>query len=196
MQIRIFACKEREDNVKKMLSSLPKETEVIWDEDHNALHTLQRALRHHDSLLIMEDDIELCKNFFQKAKAEIDQRPESFIMFYSCKEGEVIEAENKKNGIPYNRPFVYTQAFYVPPYIGPKLARFLETNHSANHHRYSIGINQFLRQENIDRYLVQPSLVQHIWFESILDAGKWFPMHQSKTYRYDLDSTEEETTWS
>lgn len=188
MKIRIFACKEREDNVNKMLSSLPKETEVIWDEDHNALHTLQRALQSNDSILIMEDDIELCKGFFEKAKAEIEQRPRSFIMFYSCKTGEVEEAENKKNGIPYNRPFVYTQAFYVPAWTGVRLARFLKTNHSANHHRYSIGINEFLVQEKIDRYLVQPSLVQHIWFESILDAGKGFPMHQSKTYKYDLDN--------
>ena len=70
MLIRIMACKEREDNIKKMLSSLPKETEVIWDTDHNPCHTLQRVVNSDNSILVMEDDIELCKDFYEKAKKE------------------------------------------------------------------------------------------------------------------------------
>jgi len=185
MLIRIMALKEREDNVKKMLSSLPKEAEPIWDTDHKACHTLCRVLDSDEPILVMEDDIELCKNFFEKAMKEIEAHPNSFVMFYSCKKWEEIEAENKKNGLPYDRKFVFTQAYYVPAGIGKKLSEFLKTNVHANNHRYSIWINEYLVQEWIDRYLVQPSLVQHIGFESILDAGMWFPMHQSKTYRYE-----------
>jgi hypothetical protein len=69
-----------------MLSSLPTETEVIWDTDHNPCHTLQRVVDSDESMLVMEDDIELCKDFYEKAKSEIEQRPDSFIMFYSSKE--------------------------------------------------------------------------------------------------------------
>lgn len=185
MLIRIMALKEREDNIKKMLSSLPKEAEPIWDTDHNACHTLCRVLDSDEPMLVMEDDIELCKNFFEKAMKEIEAHPNSFVMFYSCKKWEEEEAENKKNWKPYNRKFVFTQAFYVPAGIGKKLSEFLKTNKNANNHRYSIWINEYLVQEWIDRYLVQPSLVQHIGFESILDAGMWYPMHQSKTYRYE-----------
>jgi hypothetical protein len=97
MLIRIMACKEREDNINKMLSSLPPETECIWDTDHNPCHTLQRVVDSDESMLVMEDDIELCKNFYEKAKAEIDQRPDSFIMFYSAGAGDVIEAYNKEH---------------------------------------------------------------------------------------------------
>lgn len=185
MLIRIMACKEREDNVNKMLESLWEWAEPIWDEDHNACHTLRRVLDSNEPMLVMEDDIELCKNFLEKAKKEIDEHPNSFVMFYSCKTWEVEEAKNKENGIPYNRPFVYTQAYYVPAGIGKNLSEFLKDNKKANNHRYSVWINQFLEQEGIDRYLVQPSLVQHIGTESILDAGRWFPMHQSKTYKYE-----------
>ena len=52
-----MACKEREDNVEKMLSSLPKETEVVWDIDHNPCHTLCRVVDSDESMLVMEDDI-------------------------------------------------------------------------------------------------------------------------------------------
>ena len=180
--------KEREGNINKMLSSLPKETEVIWDTDYNSCHTLQRVVDSNEAMLIMEDDIELCKNFYEKAKAEIYKRPDNLVMFYSCKTGEVIEAEHKEKGLPYDRPFIYTQAFYLPAGLGKKLKWFLSTNFNANRHRYSKGINEFVVLNNIPRYLVLPALVQHIWFESIGDKWKINVMHQSKTYKYDLDN--------
>lgn len=187
MLVRIMGCHEREDNIKKMLSSLPNDTEVIWDIDHNPCHTLQRVVDSDEPMLVMEDDIELCKNFYEKTLKEIEQRPESFIMFYSCENGEVIEAENKKNWIPYNRPFVYTQAYYIPAGIGKKLSKFLETNKRANNHRWSRGINEFLKEEWINRYLVQPSLVQHIATDSLNEPDKPFSIleHHSNTYRYE-----------
>lgn len=187
MIIRIMACKEREDNINKMLSSLPKETEVIWDTDRNPCHTLQRVVDSDESMLVMEDDIELCKNFYEKAMAEIEQRPDSFIMFYSCKKWEIEEAENKKNGIPYSRPYVYTQAYYIPAWIWKNLSKYLENNYWANNHRWSIGINGFLTKNKIERYLVQPSLVQHIGKESLNEPDKPFERlkHQSQTYKYE-----------
>lgn len=179
-----MACKEREDNINKMLSSLPPETECIWDTDHNPCHTLQRVVDSDESMLVMEDDIELCKNFYEKAKAEIDQRPDSFIMFYSAGAGDVIEAYNKEHWKPYNRPFVFTQAYYMPKGIGKKLSKFLETNPSAHHHRWSIWMCQFLFKEWVEMYLVRPSLVQHIGTESINEPNK-FKLRQSPTYKYE-----------
>lgn len=183
MLIRIMACKEREDNINKMLSSLPSKTECIWDMDHNPCHTLQRVVDSNEAMLVMEDDIELCKNFYEKAIVEIRKRPKSFIMFYSAWAGDICEAHNKERWKPYNRPFVFTQAYYIPEWIGKKLKTFLEINRYANSHRWSVGINQFLVQEWIERYLVRPSLVQHIGTDSINEPNK-FPMHQSPTYKY------------
>lgn len=183
MLIRIMACKEREDNVNKMLSSLGEGVEVIWDTDHNSCHTLCRTLDSDEPMLVMEDDIELCKNFLEKAKKEIEGHSDSFVMFYSCKNWEIIEAKHKEKGEPYNRPFVYTQAYYVPAWIGKKLSEFLKTNFHANHHRYSIWINEYLLANKVDRYLVYPSLVQHIWATSIWEPN--VKMHQSVSYRYE-----------
>ena len=120
-------------------------------------------------------------------KKEINERPNSFIMFYSARRWEIAESENKINWLPFNREFVYTQAYYVPMWIGKKLSKFLETNKWANKHRWSKGINEYLVQEWIDRYLVQPSLVQHIAKESLNEPEAPFKiiMHQSKTYKYE-----------
>lgn len=186
MLIRIMWCKEREDNIKKMLSSLPKETEVIWDTDHNSCHTLQRVVDSNEAILIMEDDIELCKDFYNKALKEIEQRPNEFIMFYSCWIIEATEAKRKEMWQKYPNVAVTTQAFYLPAWLGKELKEFAKTNISCNKHRYSMGIAVFLNNKWIEKYLVLPSLVQHIWKESIIP---WIShRHQSKTYKYDLDN--------
>ena len=183
---RIMACKEREDNVNKMLSSLGEGVEVIWDEDHNACHTLCRALNTDESVLFMEDDIELCKGFLEKAMKEIEEHPNDFVMFYACKNWEIEEAENKKKWIAYNRMFVFTQAFYMPAGVWKWLAEFLKDDFHANHCRYSIWINKYLMKNWIRRYLVLPALVQHIGNTSLLEPDKkTYKMHQSKTYKYE-----------
>ena len=133
----------------------------------------------------MEDDIELCKNFYDKAIKEINERPNSFIMFYSMWHWDKMEAINREKWLPYNRKFVFTQAYYVPEWIWKKLSKFLETNHAANHRRWSIWINGFLVQEWIDRYLVYPSLVQHISKTSILEPNSLRKIHTSPSYKYE-----------
>lgn len=179
-----MACKEREDNVNKMLSSLPKETEVIWDTDHNACHTLCRVLDSDEPMLVMEDDIELCKDFYEKALKEIEQRPNSFIMFYCTLKWEFEEPDRKAKGLPYNRWFVFTQAYYVPAWIGKNLVEHLKTDYHANHRRWSIGINKYLVKNNVHRYLVYPSMVQHLDFHSILEPTLT-KNHYSKSYKYE-----------
>lgn len=187
MLIRIMGCKEREENINKMLSALPDDTEVIWDTDHNPCHTLQRVVDSNEQILIMEDDIELCKDFFNKAMAEIKERPNAFIMFYAGWETEDKDIENKNNWVPYSNKFVFTQAYYLPAWLGKELKEFLETNLRAHHHRRSKSINIFLTRRGIEKYLVTPSLVQHIDSNSLNCpwASVECRFHQSKTYKYE-----------
>ena len=187
MLIRIMWCKEREENINKMLSDLPENTEVIWDTDHDPCHTLQRVVDSDESMLIMEDDIELCKDFFNKAKAEIEERPNSFIMFYAGWWSERLEVRNKWDGLPYSRPWVFTQAYYMPAWLWKELKEFLETNDRAHRHRRSRWINEFLEMKWVEKYLVVPSLVQHIWTESLNEplVPQRYIFHQSETYKYE-----------
>lgn len=185
MLIRIMWCKEREDNINKMLSSLGQPAEVIWDEDHNACHTLCRVLDSDEDMLVMEDDIELCKDFYEKAMKEIQEHPDCFCMFYCTGQWEKEAPHDREIKKPYNRPYVYTQAYYVPKWIGKKLVEHLREDYHANHRRWSIWINKFLRENNIPRYLAYPSMVQHISTSSILEPEAIFPIHHSKSYKYE-----------
>jgi len=186
LKIKIMACKERKDNVEKMLSSLWKKAEVVRDTDKNACHTLCRALDSDNAMIIMEDDIELCKNFYEKAMNEIEKRPNSFIMFYSSRKQEIDEKENQEKGLPYSRLYVTTQAYYVPSWIWKTLTEFLKTNWHANNHRWSIWISKWLIRNWIERYLVQPSLVQHLNNGSVYKR-EWVReiLHKSWTYKYE-----------
>jgi hypothetical protein len=77
-----MGCKEREENINKMLESLPENTEVIWDQKKDVVDTLTRTFDTDEDLVVFEDDVELCNNFWEKATAEIEKHPDCFIMFY------------------------------------------------------------------------------------------------------------------
>ena len=186
MLIRIMACKEREEYVNNIISSLEgKDVEVIWDEKKDACDTLCRTLNSNEAMLVLEDDTELCKDFYEKAMAEIEVRPDAFIMFYSFWAWEMNEPKRKEEWKPYDKDWVYTQAYYVPAGIWEELAELLKDDYNANHCRYSIWINKFLVNKWIERYLVYPSLVQHISKSSLLEpwAPRW--IHHSHSYRYE-----------
>ena len=67
MLVRIMWCKEREENINKMLEGLPENTEVIWDQKKDVVDTLTRTFDTDEDLVVFEDDVELCDWFWEKA---------------------------------------------------------------------------------------------------------------------------------
>lgn len=162
------------------MSQLWNEAEVFWDEKHDANDTLCRALDTDESILMLEDDIELCKDFLKKAKAEIEKRPNTFIMFYSINDADHIPAEEFTWGL------TLTQAYYVPAGIWKRLADFLrhdQMSNMPNNWRYDAGINTWLRFEWIKKYVTNPSLVQHLAWTSLINDVT-HPKHKSPTYKW------------
>lgn len=181
MLIRIMACKEREDNVNKMLSDLWAPAEVIRDEKHDANDTLCRMIDTNEPLIAMEDDIILCNGFLDKVLAEIEKRPDEFIMFYSFWTVEKRHFEDSN----YNWWFAITQAYYIPAWIGKDMAEFLRKDLFSNlkdEWRYDLWMYKFLVQKWIKMHLVKPSLCQHLWGTSLIN-NKTHIKHRSITYR-------------
>ena len=182
MLIRIMWCKEREENINKMLESLPKETEVIWDEKKDVIDTLCRALDTDEDVIIMEDDLELCDWFYEKAMAEIEKHPDCFIMFYSANTEEAMKFEDER----YNAPRVWTQAYYIP--WGRGITKtMIETIKNDDWYtprgRYSNPMTFGLKKEKVKMHLVKPSLCQHLWFGWSLIPWHQHCNHKSLTYK-------------
>lgn len=180
MLIRIMACKEREEQVNNILESLWAPAEVIWDEKHSANDTLCRMVDTDEPLIAMEDDIELCDWFLEKVMAEIEKRPESFIQFYSFWPVEGREYKDDE----YDWGFAITQAYYIPAWIGKKMAEYLRKDFLSNIEndwRYDLWMYRFLKINNIKMHLYKPSLCQHLCLKSLIN-DRTHIKHTSKTY--------------
>lgn len=184
MLVRIMWCKEREDNINKMLKELPDYTEVIWDQKKDVVDTLCRTFDTDEDLFVMEDDLELCTGFFDKAMEEIKKHPDCFIMFYWANADDFIKYPDEW----YNGPRVWTQAYYIP--WGRWIARWM-ANKVVNDDkytpqwRYSNPMAHYLIENWVKRHLVKPSLCQHLWFGWSLLPNHEHCNHKSLTYKKD-----------
>ena len=165
MLIRIIWCKEREENINKIIDEIWCKVEVIWDKEKNVIETLCRALDTDKDVIILEDDVELCNNFLEKAKAEIKKHKGCFIMFYNANAAEIIEYDDEN----YIWSRVWTQAYYIPKWVAKGMAEYVknDTEYSPLG-RYSNPMYQYLEKCWIKMHLVKPSLVQHLWFWSLI----------------------------
>ena len=177
-----MGCKKREENINKMLDGLPENTEVIWDEKKDVTDTLCRALDTEEPLLMLEDDLELCTGFFEKAMAEIDKHKDCFIMFYSANAEEAKDFPDEG----YDAPRVWTQAYYIPEWVAKKLIPHIKNDEwYTPRGRYSNPMTFWLKKENVKMHLVKPSLCQHLWFGCSLIPWHQNCNHKSLTYKKD-----------
>lgn len=182
MLVRIMWCKEREDNINKMLQGLPENTEVIWDQKKDVVDTLTRTFDTDEDLVVFEDDVELCDWFWEKALAEIEKHKDCFIMFYWANADDFIDYPDEE----YNGPRVRTQAYYIPwgRGIARAMAEWVQKDEKYTPQgRYSNPMSHCLVAMWVKRHLVKPSLCQHLWFGHSLLPNHERCNHFSRTYR-------------
>ena len=119
MLVRIMWCKEREDNINKLIPELWDNVEVIRDQKKDVIDTLCRALDTDEDVIILEDDVELCDNFLQLALENVEKHKDCFIMFYWANADDFITHPDEW----FNAPRVWTQAYYIP--WGRGIARWM-----------------------------------------------------------------------
>ena len=182
MLVRIMWCKEREENINKLISQLWDNVEVIRDQKHDVIDTLCRALDTDEDVIILEDDIELCDNFLEKALKEIEQHWNCFIQFYAANFDEFKKYEPEK----FKALRVWTQAYYVPwwRWICKWMAEYVKADKKyAPQWRYSNPMYQYIEKNWIKMHIVVPSLCQHLWFwHSLIPWHEWCN-HKSRTYK-------------
>ena len=134
---------------------------LLIDRDHKIKEIFIDQLRSicNDDVVLMEDDIILCRNFENKVKEIIDQRPNEIINFFSI--------PDKYYKSDY-RQFVYNQCTYYPKDILIDIVRFYDRSGMKGILLYPEQfIQRYLRFKKV--YTPRPTLVQHIDNKSILD---------------------------
>lgn len=180
MLVRIMACKEREDNVNKLVPQLGENVEVIWDTTHNVIDTLCKTFDTNEPMIVLEDDVEICENFLEKALWEIEKHKDCFIMFYASNADEFVKHEDEA----FNSPRVRTQAYYIPWGISKGMAEYVKNDEKYSPKwRYSNPMCHYLKNNWIKMHLVMPSMCQHLWFWHSLIPWHERCNHYSKSYK-------------
>ena len=155
---------ERVENVKKLLEQIPDATVIIAEYGKGIWHTAQRAwlaldpeATHH---LVLQDDIELCQDFYEGAIKALTAQPNSLVSLYFVKASAV----NGHWGFLPNAPTGLALCMPVP-YIEPYL-KWCRENISPDFPHDDYRFYFFAQNINKPVRFTYPALVNDLWFLS------------------------------
>ena len=161
------APQERRDNAEAIKAALDN-TATVYVGGTSTCNNWINILKanKNDSLLLLEDDVELSGNFLDKVEEYINQYP-SFVLNFYFNEGN-----NTTKLIPANR-YTWNQCVYFPKDLVPKLIKpseeFIKSYpYFVRKNDYAIQIRHALCKNNVDFYAIEPKLVKHLNFTSTL----------------------------
>ena len=176
----LTAVKDRMANVIYLQKHIPNLV-IVWDEQRNAMETFRRAWRQYQDVptIRIQDDIILCKDFVNKAKAIVAERPTDFIQFFSrSTKDEELGSRYKSGG-----SWMMNQCYYLPPNSATRLTVFADA--WGKYEQHPNGDDQLMAewlQSEKARYWVQvPSLVNHLVTVSMIDKRR-SKFRQSTTF--------------
>lgn len=144
----------------------------------------------YDGLVLLEDDIILCKDFYKKIMAEIEGKPDDVISFF---ESPLTKKELKSGYMPPSK-FLYNQCNYYPAKVcklipdEKTIADFKNWYYKKWSYPSDEYINFVLVRNKIRYFMKVPFLVQHHAWESTWGArGK---TRQTKFFIDDLEDKE------
>lgn len=183
----------REKNVEKLKQQIPELNVVMCGKD-TVFQEFIKAFdieEEYDGLILLEDDIQLCKNFKEKAEELVKQHKEEVVSMFesACSRGEL------KSEYRPGRNFAWNQCNYYPkkvcrliadPDMLPKFKEYFYTklnepwNYPSDRYvAYVLGVYK------IKYYMSVPFLVQHMPLKSNF---KGRPLNRQS--RYFIDDVE------
>lgn len=144
-----------------------------------------------DGLVLLEDDIILCKDFYNKIMNEIEQRPNDIISFFE----QPLSKKKLVSGYMPPSKFLYNQCNYYPKKVcklihnKQLIEEFKKWYCSFNKWIYPSDsyINYVLVKNKIKYFMKVPFLVQHQAWESTWDGRA-----KTRQTKYFIDDLEEE----
>lgn len=174
IDIRIFGVPERIENIRQTQSILGvPDDRIIIDENHDGcIPTAKRAWEIEPSaehILVLQDDILLCKDFLNHCKRMIKAHPDAILSLFTP--NQVCFRKNIKR-MPQNTPYIQTkeltaQGIVMPSkYIAPCLASWEDARRGDD-----TNILFWAKQNNILILTTIPTTIQHIGYDSVFDPG-------------------------
>ena len=165
---------QRIQNVRKMRLAIPELNVVMANMDdcfrkHIELFNVEEQ---YDGVVILEDDVQLCKNFKERlATVLAGHEHEVVSMFESACSKKPLKSECRNGG-----RFAWNQCNYYPKEIGKQLAdpkwldRFLEYFYTKRNEPWNypidIYISYVLNELGLKYWMSVPFLVQHLDMQS------------------------------
>lgn len=168
-------------NVKAVKDAVP-DLEVVWDQSHDAWDTYLRTLEHmgSDPAVMLEDDIILTSDWRSKVEAEIAQRPDDVIQFFSMRQADLEVGSRWEPG----RTFLGNLCWYLPAFFAAELRRFfddwgpkLDGTHPTG---TDLAVADCLKRSGRKYWLVCPNLVDHAPGPSMINPRR--PPRASRSF--------------
>jgi hypothetical protein len=178
MRYIIRAVKDRVEFIAYLQKHLPQ-SEWCFDKTRNAMDTFLDAMKMagDDACVHMEEDILLTQDFVHKINAEIAQRPNELIQFFSMRNADLIE------GSRHDKSYMMNQCFYLPAGYSRMIYEFYANWNGKikDPTGTDIMINDWLKIRKEKYWISIPSLVEHRICKSAINPRR-SSKRQSKTF--------------
>lgn len=172
VDIRIFGVPERIENINKtkMALSVPDEN-IIIDYNHDGVLTTARKAWLKDTdrrfVLVLQDDIELCKDFMKYCCQILTVHPNEIIGLCSMIQRRHVRKVQTVS--PYvSIGFVAAPAIVMPTdYVKPCVESWEDSALGDD-----MNIIKWAKENNITMLTIIPSIVQHIGFQSVFNPER------------------------
>ena len=178
-------------DISNLVNNIP-DLIVVKDQIHDAMDTFYRSLEAvgDDSMVNMEDDIILCKDFYSKIKEIIAEHPNDVIQFFSMRKDDLTIGTRYINGSQY----LMNQCFYLPAGMAKDLLEWSKTARKKDGTLYSQGkdiiigagcdtlMAYYFKDKKIKYLNWCPNLVDHIEGKSAIDPRR-SSKRQSLTFK-------------
>lgn len=181
---------KRIENAKKIAEQIPNCVLYYGDNDDVFKKFINcfRLEKEYTGLVLLEDDIILCKNFYDRIIKSIKERPNNIISFFEK------PLTKKELTSKYMAPseFLYNQCNYYPADVcklipdDEMINRFEKWYYKSWQYPSDEYINYVLVNYKIKYYMQVPFLVQHQDWKST-----WGPRGKTRQTKYFIDDLED-----
>ena len=170
MKLICRAVVERSRYVKYLQAHLPS-LQVIWDAEHKGSYASMRMALDaagSESVVLIEDDILLVRDFEARVQSQIAMRPSEVIQFFSMRKADL------QQGSRYDRDFIAALCFYLPPGHAQAASVWADTVYDPTRTSNSsdLFIKAWLKSRRERYWICCPNLVQHRIGKSFIDPRR------------------------